>query len=64
MWNAKVRCKQVWCKLDTRGFKIGKTYDVKNGKLIFPNGKKSKCTYDCIEKLNESFYAVFEEVKE
>ena len=63
MWNAKVRCKRIWDKLDIRGFAKGEIYKVKDGKLIFPNGIESNGTYDSIEKLNECFYAVFEEVE-
>ena len=62
MWNAKVKCKKVWSTIDTRGFEVDKIYNVVNGKLILPNGEESCLDFDCIEKLNESFYATFEEV--
>ena len=61
--NGKIRCVKVWEMLDSKGFIEGNTYDVINGKLILPNGNKSYDTYDCVEKLNEGFYAVFEEVE-
>ena len=63
MWNSKVKCKKVYSILDTHKFVVGNTYDVINGKLILPNGNESYGTYDCIEKLNEGFYAIFEEVE-
>lgn len=62
MWNTKVKCKKVYSIIDNRGFCVGNTYNVVNGKLILPNGDESFGTYDCIETLNENFYAVFEEV--
>lgn len=63
MWNAKVKCKKVYSTIDNRDFCVGYTYNVINGKLILPNGDASYGTYDCVEKLNENFYAVFEEVE-
>ena len=63
MWNSKVKCKKVYQILDTHKFFVGNTYDVINGKLILPNGNESYGTYDCVEKLNEGFYAIFEEVE-
>lgn len=63
MWNSKVKCKKVYSTIDNRGFCIGHTYNVINGKLILPDGNESYGTYDCVEKLNEGFYAVFEEVE-
>lgn len=64
MWNAKVKCIDVWSNLDRRGFEVDKIYHVSNGKLIFPDGTQTHSTYSSIEELNESFYAVFKEVKE
>lgn len=63
MWNSKVKCRKVYRNIDNRGFVVGNTYKVINGKLILPNGEESYGTYDCIEKLNEAFYAWFEEVE-
>lgn len=63
MWNSKVKCKKVYQILDNHKFVVGHTYDVINGKLILPNGNESYGTYDCVEKLNEGFYVVFEEVE-
>lgn len=63
MWSAKVKCKKVYIRLDNHGFRAGNTYQIINGKLILPNGDESCGTYDCVEKLNECFYAVFEEVE-
>ena len=63
MWSAKVKCKKVFKNIDSHKFCVGDTYNVVNGKLIFPNGDESCGDYDCIEKLNECFYAVFEEVE-
>lgn len=62
MWNSKVKCKKVYVSLDNK-FNEGSTYDIIDGKLIFPNGNESCRTYRCIEELNECFYAVFEEAK-
>lgn len=63
MWNTKVKCKKVYKNIDSHKFCVGNTYNVINGRLILPNDDKSCGTYDCIEKLNECFYAVFEEVE-
>ena len=63
MWDTKVKCKKVFKNIDSHKFCVGDTYNVVNGKLIFPNGDKSCGDYDCIEKLNECFYAVFEVVE-
>ena len=63
MWNSKVNCKKFKQILDTHKFFVGHTYNVINGKLILPDGNESYGTYDCVEKLNEGFYAVFEEVE-
>ena len=63
MWNSKVKCKKVYQILDNHKFIVGNTYNVINGKLILPDGSESYGTYDCVEKLNEGFYAVFEEVE-
>ena len=63
MWNSKVKCKKVYQILDNHKFVVGNTYNVINGKLILPDGNESYGTYDCIEKLNEACYAVFEEVE-
>lgn len=63
-WNAKVKCINVLCHLDSRGFERDKVYEVKNGRLIFPNGEKSQRIYNSADELNGSFYAVFTEVSE
>ena len=63
MRNYKVTCKKEHQILDNHKFVVGHTYNVINGKLILPDGNESYGTYDCIEKLNEGFYAVFEEVE-
>ena len=63
MWNSKVKCKKVYQILDNHKFVVGNIYNVINGKLILPNGNESYGSYDCIEKLNEGFYAIFEEVE-
>lgn len=63
MWNTKVKCIKVYKNIDSHWFCVGNTYNVINGKLILPNGDESFGTYDCVEKLNECFYAVFEEVE-
>lgn len=63
MWNSKVKCKKAYKSLDGHGFCEGNTYKVVDGKLIFPNREESSVTYNCIEELNEGFYAVFEEAK-
>ena len=60
-WNTKVKCVEV-LGIDRTGFEAGKTYDIINSHLVLPNGNKSYGAYDCVEKLNECFYAVFEEV--
>ena len=63
MWNSKVKCKKVYQILDNHKFIVGNAYNVINGKLILPDGNESYGTYDCVEKLNKGFYAVFEEVE-
>lgn len=62
MYNALLECTRVWSALDTHNFQEGKIYEVKDGKLIDGNGKQSHSTYDCIEDINDSFYAKFAEV--
>ena len=62
--NTKIKCKRVWCKLDNHGFREGSIYDVINGKVILPDGSESNGTYDSVEKINDCFYAIFEEVTE
>ena len=64
MMNTKIKCTHVYFLLDTRGFKQGEIYEVKDGRLILPNGSKSHMVFDCIEQINEAFYAYFKEVKE
>ena len=63
MWNSKKKRKKVYQILDNHKFVVGNTYNVINGKLILSDGNESYGTYDCIEKLNEGFYVVFEEVE-
>lgn len=60
-WNTKVKCVEV-LGIDRTGFEVGKIYDIINSHLVLPNGNESYGAYDCVEKLNECFYAVFEEV--
>ena len=62
--DTKIVCTQVYKTLDNHGFQEGQVYKVVKGKLIFPNGSKSHTTFNCIEQINESFYAVFKEVEE
>lgn len=62
--TTKIKCIQVYSLVDTKGFKQGDVYDVINGKLILPDGNESRTTFDCIEQINESFYAYFKEIKE
>ena len=61
-WNTKVKCVEV-LGIDRTGFEVGKIYDIINSHLVLPNGNESYGTYDCVEQLNECFYAVFEEVE-
>lgn len=61
-WNATVRCKQVWSAIDNRGFIIGNTYKIINGKLQLSNKTESNLTFTCLEDLNGVYYAIFEEV--
>lgn len=62
--NTKIKCTHVYFLLDTRGFKQDGVYEVKDGRLIIPNGGKSHTVFDCIEQINEAFYAYFKEIKE
>lgn len=64
MLNTKIKCTHVYALVDTKGFKQGDVYDIIDGKLILPNGNKSHTTFECIEQINESFYAYFKEIKE
>ena len=64
MLNAKIKCTHVYSLIDPKGFKQGEIYEVKNGRLIFPNGSKSHTKFETIEHINESFYACFKEIKE
>ena len=56
MLNTKIKCTHVYSLVDTKGFKQGEVYEVKNGRLIFPN--------ETVEQINESFYAYFKEIEE
>ena len=62
-WNTKVKCIKTYKNIDNHKFVAGHPYNIHNGKLILPDGNESYDTYDCVEKLNEGFYAVFEEVE-
>lgn len=64
MLNTKIKCTHVYSLVDTKGFKQGEVYEVKNGRLIFPNGSKSHTVFETVEQINESFYAYFKEIKE
>ncbi len=64
MLNTKIKCTHVYSLVDTKGFKQGEVYEVKNGRLIFPNGSKSHIVFETVEQINESFYAYFKEIEE
>lgn len=64
MLNTKIKCTHVYALVDTKGFEQGEIYEVKDGRLILPNGGKSHTVFDCIEQINEAFYAYFKEIKE
>lgn len=64
MLNTKIRCIHVYSLVDTKGFKQGEIYTIKNGRLILPNGRKSNIVFETVDQINESFYAYFKEVKE
>jgi hypothetical protein len=63
LWNAILRCTNVYSHLNQRNFKTNKNYQVRNGKLIDGNGDESFDTYNNLAEIKESFYAEFEEVK-
>ena len=60
-YNALITCTWV-SPIDTHNFKEGKIYEVKDGKLIDGNGRKSYAIYKDIRDINDSFYAEFKEV--
>lgn len=64
MLNTKIKCTHVYALIDTKGFKTGEIYEIRNGRLILPNGGKSHTVFEDVEQVNESFYAYFKEIKE
>ena len=64
MLNTKIKCTHVYKLVDTKGFKSGEIYEIKDGRLILPNGSKSNIVFETVDQINESFYAYFKEVKE
>lgn len=61
-WNTKVICTEVFKHLDNKGFKEGQTYEIKNGRLILPDGTEGYTILEGIDDLNGLYYAVFKEV--
>lgn len=61
-WNTKVICTEVFKHLDNKGFKEGQTYEIKNGRLMLPDGTEGYTILEGIDDLNELYYAVFKEV--
>lgn len=62
-WNGLVECVSVIKNLDTHKFKVGRTYMIKNGKLIDGNSRKSATEFKDLAMLNDGFfYATFKKV--
>lgn len=68
-WNTLVKCVRTYPNIDKHcehihNFQEGHIYEIKNGYLIDGKGHKSIKQYNDIETLNDSFYAIFKEVKD